>query len=671
MMCGFAGFWTEDVTSLDTSRALIERMAQRLAHRGPDDHGTWVEPSAGIAFGHRRLAVLDISPTGRQPMTSPSGRYRIVYNGEIYNHRELRSRLEQAGHRAWDGTSDTETLLAAIERWGLVSALQQSVGMFAFALWDNNERQLWLGRDRMGEKPVYYGRQGSTLLFGSELKALTCHPAFDRRIDPGAVTQYLKYGYVATPWSIWAGISKLEPGSVIRFRSPRENAEPAPFWSFADLVKGNHGRHDVSDADAIEALDQTLRTAVMSQMISDVPLGAFLSGGIDSSTIVALMQAVATNPVRTFSVGFAEEHYNEAVHAGHVAKHLGTDHTSLLVTPAETMEIVPGLVSTFDEPFGDKSAIPTALVAQLARRDVTVALSGDGGDELFGGYTRYTNPRAATVWRALRRLPSFARGPVTTTLNSPIGPLTDKARRSAARAFGRAVPSSSAAVAMRTAAQLGACASPRDYYEFMTSHWLPAPSVTGQINPRTLVDHLALNQQTAAEQFMAIDSVSYLLDDILVKVDRTAMRSSLETRVPLLDHRVVELAWQLPVSLKVRDGKGKWILRQVLDRYVPRSMVDRPKQGFSAPVDEWIRGPLRPWAEDLLSVDALASSGMLDPAPIRQRWQQHLAGHHNWRDSMWVVLMWQAWWQQQQPLMRTSDAPVRAHCATPSDASRT
>lgn len=648
-MCGFAGFLTPDAPA-EPLAAIARRMGLALAHRGPDDADEWIDGSAGLALAHRRLAILDLTPAGHQPMTSSSGRFVIAFNGEIYNHLEMRAELERARLApAWRGHADTETLLAAVDAWGIDATLPRMVGMFAFALWDRRDRVLLLARDRLGEKPLYYGWVGRTLVFGSELKALHAFPGFDARINRSALALFLRHNYVPAPWSIYERVWKLPPASIVRFAAGRlaagERGAVQPYWSLKEAaLHGQRAPLQDGEHQACEALHEVLARSVRAQMLSDVPLGAFLSGGIDSSTVVALMQAASARPVRTFTIGFHEAEYNEAVHARAVARHLGTDHTELYVTPREAMDVVPKLPSLYDEPFADSSQVPTFLVSQLARRHVTVALSGDAGDELFGGYNRYF--WAMRLWRRIRSLPRPARRAAAALLRSvspaawnrlhallhPILP-----RRLHVR-----LPGDKAA---KLAALLDV-QQPEALYLPLVSHWTdPAALALGAVEPSTPVTDPTqwLDVPDFAHRMMYLDAITYLPDDILVKVDRAAMGVSLETRVPLLDHRVVEFAWRLPLAMKVRQGRGKWLLRQVLHRYVPRHLIERPKMGFGVPIDHWLRGPLRGWAEDLISESRLRSEGLLDPAPIRALWDEHLRGTRNGQYLLWDVLMFQAW----------------------------
>jgi asparagine synthase (glutamine-hydrolysing) len=652
-MCGIAGYLTGPrQMSRDELRGTVLRMADTLRLRGPDDGGAWVDVDAGIALGHRRLAIIDLSVEGHQPMHSACGRYVIVFNGEIYNYKTIRRELEresQGPSIAWRGHSDTEVALAAISRWGIEAAVKQFIGMFAFVLWDRTERVLHLVRDRMGEKPLYYGRMGGSILFGSELKALRAHPAFKGEIDRDALALYLRHNCIPAPYSIYRGIYKLPPGTMLAV-SGREASFPAPvqYWSAREAAeRGMAEPFTGSTEEAIAALDGLLRDAVRFQMVADVPLGAFLSGGVDSSTVVALMQAQSDRPVKTFTIGFKEADYNEALHAKAVAACLGTEHTELYVTPAEAMAVIPKLPDLYDEPFADSSQIPTFLVSELARRSVTVSLSGDGGDELFAGYNRYFWGRS--IWKKLGWMPRSLRAAAAAVLTAVPPQSWD-------RVFGVAGPLLPSAIKQRNPgdkihklAEILAAESPEAMYRGLASHWKdPASVVLGAREPPTALTDRRLwsNLPDFTQRMMYLDTVTYLPDDILVKVDRASMGVSLEARIPFLDHRVVEFAWRLPLSMKVRDGEGKWLLRQVLYRYVPKELIERPKTGFGLPIDAWLRGPLRDWAEDLLDKKRLSEEGFFDPLPVREKWKEHLSGTRNWQHYLWDVLMFQAWVDQ-------------------------
>lgn len=647
-MCGIAGF-VGGRFDPQGARAVLARMTGAIAYRGPDSAGAWLEPEHKVALGHRRLAILDLSPAGEQPMVSASGRYVTVYNGEIYNHLELRERLSGP----WRGHSDTETLLAAIEAWGLEKALKECAGMFALALWDRREGSLTLARDRLGEKPLYYGRQGSgadsAFLFGSELKALARHPAFRREIDRKALALFTRFNYVPAPHSIYAGIAKLPPGTFLTLKAGEAEPEITPYWSAAEVAAaGAAAPLDISPEEATDALERVLSKAVAQQMISDVPLGAFLSGGVDSSTVVALMQAQSTRPVKSFSIGFEDRVYNEAEHAGAVARHLGTDHTELYLRPEDALAVIPSLPSIYDEPFADASQVPTLMVSRLARREVTVALSGDGGDELFAGYNRYL--LAARNWGRISKLPR----PLRSALARGLVSLSPRQWDRIAAAVEPILPASLRVAGpgekVHKAARSLASGSADELYRGLVSSWRdPGEIVIGGDEPATLDrDTLArLDGLPVCERMMALDMLTYLPDDILAKVDRAAMSVSLETRVPMLDHRVVELAWRLPQELKLRGGETKWVLRQLLYRHVPRSLIERPKMGFGIPIDAWLRGPLRGWAEALISERRLAGEGYFRPGPIRAAWDLHQSGRANMQYQIWAILMFQSWLESQ------------------------
>ncbi|RTY38368.1 asparagine synthase (glutamine-hydrolyzing) [Chlorobium phaeovibrioides] len=648
-MCGIAGFFDPAGFNADEAAATANRMANAIRHRGPDDSGVWVDAEAGIALAHRRLSVLDLSPSGHQPMHSRSGRYAITYNGEIYNHHDLKKELERASSSAmqWAGHSDTEVLLACVERWGIEDTLKRLTGMFAFALWDRASRTLTLARDRMGEKPLYYGLQNGIVLFGSELKALKPHPAFQGVIDSGAVAMQLRYSSIPAPHSIYRRVWKLMPGTRLSLHGVGTGAtelpEPIPYWSLRAVIAEAAGNSFIVDeVEAALQLEGLLTDAVGRQMESDVPLGAFLSGGIDSSTIVALMQAQARGPVKTFTVGFQEQAFNEAHHAKDVARHLGTDHTELLVTAQDALAIIPELPELYDEPFSDSSQIPTALIARLTRHHVTVALSGDGADELFGGYNRYL--AASSILSKTARIPLSIRRRVADKVNA----LPDTALDFLGRPLGMA----ETALKMRKFANVLAARDADEYYQRLITtirnpyHLLKARGDTpANQNPCLAISDFLHDPEL---RMMACDALTYLPNDILVKLDRASMGASLETRAPFLDHRVVEFALHLPLYMKIRRGRGKLLLRKVLGRYVPDELIERPKTGFAVPIGNWLSGPLKEWAEHLLRAGRLRNEGFFDAEAVRALWQEHVSGRRSHPHQLWAIVMFQAWLEREQ-----------------------
>lgn len=636
-MCGITGFWGGL-----SDPSIAERMACCIETRGPDDAGVWTDDATNLALAHRRLSILDLSPAGHQPMQSPCGRYVLVYNGEIYNHLDLRADLERNGAAFnWRGHSDTETLLAAVRHWGVQGALERVNGMFAFALWDRSERTLFLARDRMGEKPLYYGHSGGIFLFGSELKALSSHPNWHGKVDRDALALYMRHNYVPTPWSIYEGIAKLPPAHFVAVReNGQELDEPVCYWNLHQIAEQGTAAAGGEPAALTQELDALLGDAVSRRMAADVPLGAFLSGGYDSTTVAALMQAKSKRPVKTFSIGFHEEGYDEAKHAKAVAEHLGTEHTELYVTPGEAMAVIPKLPTIYDEPFSDSSQIPTFLVSQLARRHVTVSLSGDGGDELFYGYHRYFTSKR--VWGKLKNLPiSVRRLAAWIAAHAP-----GKALEQAMTVLPKRLRIKHFADRLPKLAEILVHPSFEAFYRQLVSHWTePDQLVLGATEPETIFSQTSRlpNLPGLRERAMYLDQVTYLPNDILTKVDRASMAVSLEARVPLLDHRLVEFAWRVPTEYKCRNGQGKWLLRQVLYQYVPQQLMDRPKMGFSIPIEHWLRGPLREWAEELLAEKRLREEGFFDPAPIRKMWEEYVSGKRRWHYHLWDVLMFQAW----------------------------
>jgi asparagine synthase (glutamine-hydrolysing) len=637
-MCGIAGYWGGTYLTA----AIAESMACRIEHRGPDDAGVWLDVSAGLAMAHRRLSIIDLSPAGHQPMLSPCKRYVLVFNGEIYNHQDLRAELEAEGLGInWRGHSDTETLLAVLRHWGVMSGLQRLNGMFAFALWDTQEHTLYLARDRMGEKPLYYGRIGKTFLFGSELKALAAHPDWRGEVNRDALALYMRHNYVPAPWTIYQGIQKLPPAHFVAIRKGgRVVSDPQCYWNLCQVAESGVAALHSGPSMMIDELDALLRDAVVRRMAADVPLGAFLSGGYDSSIVAALMQAQSDRPVKTFTIGFLEESYNEAKHAKAVAEYLGTEHTELYVTPEEAMAVIPKLPTIYDEPFADSSQIPTFLVCELAREHVSVSLSGDGGDELFFGYNRYI--RGYRIQQQLRVLPPKLRKGVAWLLSHAPGHVLDSLQKGLPQQF--QIPH--LADRLQKLAEILAHRDGVSLYRDLMSYWkAPDQLIIDSHEPRTILSDAACVPGLTGmrERMMYLDMMTYLPDDILTKVDRASMAVSLEARVPMLDHRLVEFAWRVPMDLKYRDGDGKWLLRQVLYRYVPRKLMERTKMGFGVPVEHWLRGPLREWAEELLSEKRLREEGFIHPAPIREKWDEHVAGKRRWHSYLWGVLMFQAW----------------------------
>jgi asparagine synthase (glutamine-hydrolysing) len=622
-MCGLAGFF-DRTSKIDPEQygPIIEAMTGRIAHRGPDDAGLWCDPASAIALGFRRLAILDLSPAGHQPMASSDGRLMMVYNGEIYNHRDLRAELTPLRGIPWRSSGDSEVLLEGFVRWGVHETLARLDGMFAIALWDRQERRLWLARDRFGEKPLYYGFAGGTLLFGSELKALKAHPAWRGVIDRPALGLYLAHGYVPAPYSAYEGIGKLPPGHVVSFTATEETA-PRAFWDLEQQAAIAAATPFTGDlAAAADLLEQLIDESVASRLESDVPVGAFLSGGIDSSTVVAAMQRAHPGLVRSFSIGFPGTRYDEAPFAEAVARHLGTKHLTLPVTDAECRAIVPRLPEIYDEPFADASAIPTLLLCELTRAHVTVGLSGDGGDELFGGYERYQ--QSAARWQSIEQHPLRAR-----IGRAAAAPLAGNQTR-----LGRTI---------RKRAERWSATAPEQLYRDRMSHWQQSDQLTTLVRPPNRFDAAPpAGLSSLAQSFSVLDAVTYLPDDLLVKMDRASMAVSLEARAPLLNAKIAAFAWSLPPSLAVEMGP-KRVLREVLYRRVPQALIDRPKQGFEPPIGDWLRGALREWADDLLSPAALARHCLVDPKLVTRRWREHRDGIRNWTYPLWTVLMAQAW----------------------------
>lgn len=674
-MCGLVGFINKDTDVLTNLNQIVENMASAIDYRGPDDSGTWADYTIGIALGHRRLSILDLSTAGHQPMHSVTGRYVIAYNGEIYNHLDMRAELLDLGVSPnWNGHSDTETLLAGFEQWGIIPTLTKANGMFAFALWDKHTNTLHLARDRFGEKPLYYGWTGDntnekhvSFVFGSELKALTKHPNFENKVSHSALEKYLRFLYVPAPESIYQDIYKLEPGCILSIKNdlpiapsyalsaPYENLKLTiqRWWCLAEIVENGSKNPFTNETEAIDSLHESLRKAVKTQSIADVPLGAFLSGGVDSSLIVALMQEQNNKPIKTFTVGFEESKFDESPYAKAVSKHLGTEHTTIVISAKETLAIVPQLAKMYDEPFADSSQIPSYLISKIAQKQVTVALSGDAGDELFGGYYRYLwGPK---IWRSLMWIPY----PIRNQLCELLSAVPIRFLNVLEGPFNYLLPKSKqvnnlAEKILKMALRLKNINSYENLYRNIVSTWQnPEEILLNEKNevkvkeknnsnnkfiniPKSGLEKIELN-------FMYQDTVNYLPGDILCKLDRASMATSLETRVPFLDKYVTEVAWRLPLNMKIRGNEGKWALRQILYKYVPRELIERPKAGFAVPISNWLRGPLREWAEELLSPSKLHNQGFFKPEIIEYKWKEHLKGNKDYSSELWAILMFQSW----------------------------
>ena len=655
-MCGIAGvFGSLRKEELDMC---AHKMSVALTHRGPDDFGIWSDEKSGIAFGHRRLSVVDLSLAGHQPMISPCGNFSVIFNGEIYNHLQLREKLNDSTYKqSWRGHSDTETLVSAFSQWGIKKTLGQLVGMFAIAVWDIKNKKLYLIRDRFGEKPLYYGWSNGVFLFGSELKALQAYKNFNNIVDRNALSLYMQYMYVPSPYSIFKDVYKLDPGCILQIDNDGINKPPSRIMSSAFCAKGvsikqwyslsniaEKSQHNLikDKHESVELLEKALTESIQSQLISDVSLGAFLSGGIDSSIIVSLMQSISMNPVKTFTIGFEDSLFNEAIYAKDVAKHLGTEHHELYVTASDAIRVIPDLPILYDEPFADSSQIPTYLVSKLARENVTVSLSGDGGDELFGGYNRYL--WGERVWSKLKWMPPVVR--------QTLGAIIQKLPVSTLDTVGHLLPNRYKVTTMgdkahRMAHRLNIVNTIDDMYRSLVTEGFNEESMvySDGFILKTKLDEpsIAVGIDGSAQRMMLWDALTYLPDDILTKVDRAAMGVSLETRVPFLDHRVAEIAWRMPLDIKINNGVGKWPVRQVLYKYVPKKLVERPKAGFSIPVGQWMRDPLREWADDLLDESRMQSQGYFNHKLVRKIWDQHLNGSYDWTSKLWAILMFNAW----------------------------
>jgi len=643
-MCGITGILSRELSPERWER-LLKAMTNSLEHRGPDDCGCWYDTSAGVGLGHRRLSIIDLSKNGSQPMQSKGGRYLISYNGEVYNYIELRKKLEKFGH-LFIGHSDTEVLLSAIEQWGLFKAVNRFNGMFSIALWDRDEQVLHLIRDRLGIKPLYYGRVKNTFAFASELKALKACSLFPTDINRNALTLMLRHNCIPSPYTIYKNIYKLLPGYILSIDHKQDDkSELTQYWSVRDTALNGFSKPiNGSTREITDRLEKLLKNAVEMRMIADVPLGAFLSGGVDSSTVVALMQAHSCRPIKTFSVGFHETAFSEAEDARRIAKHLGTDHAELYVTASDALAVIPKLPRLYDEPFSDSSQIPTFLISELAQKHVTVSLSGDGGDEIFGGYNRYL--WGPSIWRKTGWMPRAFKGLIANMLTGLLPETWDRLYQIIQYNLPEDYRQRNPGEKIHKLAQAIRAENPKDMYRSIVSHWKnPAEIVIDGKEPSTVLTKTTLwtEPHNFTAYMMLLDTLTYLQDDILTKLDRAGMGVSLEARVPLLDHRVVEFAWRIPLSMKARQKQSKWILRQVLYKYVPRELIERPKWGFGIPIGDWLQNQLRDWTETLLSEKRLKEDGFFDPRPIRRMWKEHLSGRGNWQNHLWDILMFQGW----------------------------
>lgn len=652
-MCGIVGFLGgENYSGAGGVQNILKNMSNAIVSRGPDDCGLWSD-NTSVGLAHRRLSILDLSPAGHQPMHSFSERFVMVYNGEIYNHLDLRNELKESGRNIeWKGHSDTETLLSGFAIWGIKQTINRCVGMFAFAVWDKYKKQLTLGRDRIGEKPLYFGWQGSgsssSFLFSSELKSLKYHPAFSGDINRDALSLLMRHNYIPAPHSIYQGIHKLLPGYLMTVSIKNKKPIYYQYWSLAQKASTQiNNPFTGTDEEAKNMLEEMIASAVKKQMISDVPLGAFLSGGVDSSIIVALMQSQSSKPIKTFSIGFDEKNYNEANYAKAVANHLDTDHTELYVDSQQALNVIPKLNSLYCEPFADSSQIPTFLVSELAKKKVSVCLTGDGGDEVFGGYNRYI--LTSNLWNKISKIPILMRKSLSTGINSISPSGWNMALNSLQQFFPDKYKMNNIGEKLHKGSRVLASKSVDELYFGLVSNWNPKEIIIGANEPKTIlaIDNPEFENFDNIQKMMVKDTLTYLPDDIQVKVDRATMGVSLEGRAPFLDHRLIEFSWSLPLHLKIRNGTGKWLLRQVLYRHVPKSLIERPKMGFGIPIDSWLRGPLRDWAEDLLDENRLLQEGYFNPRPIRKRWEEHLSGKFNWQNELWGILIFQSWLAEQ------------------------
>ncbi len=656
-MCGFVGFVGFNGKSLIRSKEIIQSMTSFLVHRGPDSHGLWTDPYHEIAIGHRRLSIQDVTSAGNQPMTSRSGRYILAFNGEIYNHQDLRKEIEcQRLEANWIGHSDTESLLCSIEHWGLEKTLQKIKGMFAFSLWDKKNGELFLVRDRIGEKPLYYSKLNNSLIFSSELKAIKAHPDFEKKINIDAINLQLNYQYIPAPYSIYQNVWKLRPGSYLKLNFSRKNRvdedalSPKQYWSFRDVVtSGKQLINTRSESFLIEKLHFMLEKAVKNQLLSDVPLGAFLSGGVDSSLIAALMQKESSTKIKTFSIGFNDQNYDEAIYAKQVSQQIGTDHHELYVSSKEAQDVIPKLPVLFDEPFSDVSQIPNFILAKFAKEKVTVCLTGDGADEVFGGYRRYN--LAMQLWSYLEVVPDGFKNSLFKLLHrTSIKTLAMMLNSSQQFLFKKDNTFPFADKLYKSASLLKAKSFNEFYAMLVSFKWDLTDPIVRSYKYHNFIQDLAAEYQDLnnIDLMMAIDTLTYLPDDILTKVDRTSMGTSLETRIPYLDHKIVEFAWKLPTNLKIKKDNGKWILKKVLQKYLPKNLIDRKKTGFGVPIESWLRSSLREWGEDLLNESNLKDEGFFDHKLIQRMWNEHLTGKRNWKQPVWNILMFQAWLDQEK-----------------------
>ena len=648
-MCGITGFISPHL-SKDSFQKNIEFMTNKLEHRGPDDEGIWFDSNSGIALGHSRLSIIDLSIAGHQPMISECRRYYIVFNGEIYNHNSLRKELPES--IKWQGHSDTETLLNAISKWGLKRTLRKIVGMFAFALWDRSKKKLTLVRDRLGEKPLYFGFKGKTMLFGSELKSIEAFPGTPLDVSRDSLEIYLRYGFVPAPYSIYKGIYKLSPGNFIEFSIDNVKARTIPesskYWSFASIVKKQQSKQfSGSEIDATNQLENLLKKSISGQLLGDVPLGAFLSSGIDSSTIVSLMQHQSSNPINTFTIGFKEFGYDESKSAKKISSYLGTKHCELFLTPNDALNIIPSLPRIYDEPFSDVSQIPTFLISQFASNNVKVCLSGDGGDELFCGYSRHIV--APRIWAILKNIPLKLRKIIANFIQK-IPPSTwDNFYYTCEIFLPRYLRINFPGAKINKISDLIRYDTLYEIYLSLISSWSSPQEIILNKNPNKEFEDSKFSNfklKDMHHQIMFMDTLNYLPNDILVKIDRAAMASSLETRLPFLDHRVIEFAWRIPLHMKLKNNRSKWLLRQVLQNYLPENLIEGPKKGFSVPIAEWLRGPLKNWVNDLLDEKLISSQNYFSAKPIKIKWEEHLSGKQDWSKQLWTILMFQSWLQE-------------------------